>query len=414
MAFASPSPSMDIANDKPVLSFSAAAKRATGLLLTPPNSISPNLPAQVLRKDGASPPPIQIDNDLDLQDAVEHAAAQDQPQLATVPLSKSALSGLDTAGAITPSMLAKKHLPNIILGHGPIAIRHVMACLTQSVPGFSRIPAAKARRLVVAALESRAGGGTDGNIEFEKVGWGRWDAHLKGERLAGSSFPDGKMSPPASEASSYAMSYTEPGLQIPTAHHRSAYQDVYGRSWTGSDMPAFDEGLEDMSMAEHEADKMSLDGSEIGESDSGDSLVDSAGDETEPEDWAAMGADALRKASLSNTLTSSVRRNYNLLCKPSPMFNARRPSHSSTRPSRPPLLLSKSLPHGLRPGISGSSSNISNNNPMQQRRASQYNSPYNNSNSFGVQHRNSGVSMDLDQTAQEREAIEALLRMGSM
>ena len=66
-------------------------------------------------------------------------------------------------------MLAKYHLPDIMLSHGPLAIRHIMGYLTTSVPGFAGIPPAKARRLVVGALEGRGGegGGVDGDVEFE-------------------------------------------------------------------------------------------------------------------------------------------------------------------------------------------------------------------------------------------------------
>jgi hypothetical protein len=31
-------------------------------------------------------------------------------------------AGLDAAGAITPGLLAKHHLPDILLAHGPLAI----------------------------------------------------------------------------------------------------------------------------------------------------------------------------------------------------------------------------------------------------------------------------------------------------
>ncbi|RPB28345.1 hypothetical protein L211DRAFT_751284, partial [Terfezia boudieri ATCC MYA-4762] len=75
--------------------------------------------------------------------------------------------------AITPSLLAKHYLPGILLQHGPLAIRHLTAYLIASIPGFSNIPPAKQRRLVVGALEA---GGVNGDVIFEKVGWGRWDA----------------------------------------------------------------------------------------------------------------------------------------------------------------------------------------------------------------------------------------------
>jgi hypothetical protein len=214
-------------------------KHHPNMLLTPPNSLSPTLSPHKHRPDVSatrSPhPPSQCDSDIDLQDAVEHAKAQDQPTA----LSRAALSGLEAAGAITPTMLAKHHLPEILL-HGPMAIRHVLNHLAQSVPGFSRIPPAKARRLVVAALESRGGGGVNGEVEFEKVGWGRWDARAKGQPSRDgrppNSMPIGhhglssRMSPPASIPESYAVSSVG-GLQIP---HGGRYKrDIYSGSWAG-------------------------------------------------------------------------------------------------------------------------------------------------------------------------------------
>ncbi|GAB7353094.1 hypothetical protein MBLNU459_g3637t1 [Dothideomycetes sp. NU459] len=390
MAFASPSPSVDTAEASgmnPITAFAASAKHALGMPLTPPNSVSPNLPAHVTRAGLSSPPPVHLDGDIDLLDAVDHAAAQDQPP---VPLTKGSLSGLDAFHNITASALAKHHLPAIILGHGPVAIRHVMACLTQSLPGFSRIPPAKARRLVVAALESRAGGGPDGSVVFEKVGWGRWDAHKKGETPAMTSvFRDGKVSPPASESSSYAAPPSASGLQIPKSRNDRARQAIH--KWMGSSVPSnLDVHLEDMSMAEHEADKMSLDGSDAPESED-DDMTDSEGDETEEEDWAAIGADALRKASYSTAASAGIRRNYNAISIPGSLHNARRPSAYGVQAARSSVM-GRSTPGGRRPSAMALS-------------------PY-----FGAKKpiNNEPAAMDLDQTSQEREAIEALLRMGSM
>ena len=105
---------------------------------------------------------MSIDEELDTRGGEEPPSSVGRAHghgTASAPLSRGALSGLDASNAITPAMLAKHHLPGIMLGNGPRPIRYVMGELTQSVPGFSRIPPAKARRLVVAALESRDGGG---------------------------------------------------------------------------------------------------------------------------------------------------------------------------------------------------------------------------------------------------------------
>ena len=393
MALASPSPSMDIAgqlNYKPQPSIMAGAKRLAGLPPTPPNSISPNLPAHAVRAGLASPPPIRIDEDVQVQDAWEHHPSAGPSRSALMPLSKGALSGLETTQAITPSLLARDYLPIIMLGHGPVAIKHVMGCLTHSVPGFSRIPPAKARRLVVAALENRAGGGQAGDIEFEKVGWGRWDAHVRGgQSLSGidGAFVEAKLSPPVSEPDEYAVSHAGSGYPIKKKQRTQHAADVHGRSWTGSSMPSMDEErLEYMSMSEHEADNMSLDGSETN-----DSMSDS-GDETEPEDWAALGADAIRKSSIPTAASGSVRRNYNLLCIPGTVYNRRFSNSSSVRRTSQ-TLVAKSVPNQHRAGWSPSLKPINDNNVF-----------------------NTGLDtrMDLDQTPEERDAIQALLSMGSM
>ncbi|KAK4986260.1 DNA-binding proteins Bright/BRCAA1/RBP1 and proteins containing BRIGHT domain [Elasticomyces elasticus] len=405
LAFASvPSASIDVPKRSDASdgnTFAAYAQHAH-TLLTPPNSISPSLPTHTLRPGLSSLPPIHIDSDVDLQDAVDHAAAQDQPQLhrgPSVPLSKGALSGLEATGAITPVMLATHHLPAAMLGNGPIAIRHIMAYLTQSVPGFSRIPPAKARRLVVAALESRGHGGPNGEIDFEKVGWGRWEAHEKKaasrDRLATlATLRDGNLSPPRSESSSYAVSYSGSGLQIPGARHLAGHREFSGESWTGSSMLShLDEEMEDMNMAEHEADKMSLDSS----SATSDSDPDSEGDETEEDEWTPLGPEAIRKASLPTP--GGVRKNYNLLSISASANTARRcsssggsrmPSLPRSVPSRPPI---------YHPTI-----------VLQQRRTL---TPHQLASPNTPSPTNNGVA-DTAQTSQEREAVEALLSMGSL
>jgi hypothetical protein len=222
--------------------------------------------------------------DIDLQDAVEHAAAQDQPSA----LSKEALAGLDATRQITAPMLAKHYLPEIIVGHGAMPIREMMAHLTQSVPGFSGLPPAKARRLVVAALEHRAGGGLHGEIRFEKVGWGRWSVAGPGSTARGmpigGSRRGNRSTPPASVDSAS-------GLQIPKLH---GGHDVYSGSWiAGSWSPHRIDDDEEM------ADQMSLDGSgDSTESDSASEmdLEEDLNDDTDEEDWSAMGPETLNNA----------------------------------------------------------------------------------------------------------------------
>ncbi|KAF2837954.1 hypothetical protein M501DRAFT_1006441 [Patellaria atrata CBS 101060] len=400
MALAGKSGSVDIPKPREVSvheafaagTASAKAHRPSALL-TPPNSLSPTLPPHKVRADALqNPPPIQVDSDIDLQDAVEHAKLQDQPTA----LSSAALSGLEAGNAITPMLLAREHLPGILVQHGPMAIRHVLNLLTQTVPGFSGIPPAKARRLVVAALEQRGGGGPNGEVLFEKVGWGRWDARLRGqpapERIKShfAKVPE-DMSPPASMPDSYAMSNSG-GLQIPQRPHQRR-DDHAHNSWGGdSQMSAYSEEMDDRNMAEHEADKMSLDGDDdgIGASSSasraGDRrrAADLAGDfddATDEEDWAMIGAAALRQASLPVAGGGRLSRHHN-----------RRQSGQPRGKSRnAPRVISSSFNLGSGFGVYGSTS---------EQLAS--------SNINGV------MGMNGMADSQEREAIAALLSMGSM
>jgi hypothetical protein len=273
----------------------AAPSDHRSLLLTPPNSISPTLPA---RKHHPGLRVAELDSDIDLQDAVEHAAAQDL--MPSSGLSREALAGLEAAGEITPTMLAKYHLPKIFMGHGSMPVRDIMAHLAQSVPGYSSIPPAKARRLVVAALEHRSGGGLHGEVVFEKVGWGRW--HVKGQTsLPGQGVPIGPhgapsgLTPPASVDSAG-------GLTIPRSRNLG---DVYSGSWAAGSMES--------SRDEDMADGMSLDGSESSDSDSDPEDMDmELDDQTDEEDWSAVGPDALRNSALRRPREE---RDYNLLSR---------------------------------------------------------------------------------------------------
>jgi len=330
MALASQTPSVAIPNARSAADYSGTAnfEKAASALLTPPTSVSPELDVRPRHTATYSPD----ENDMDMEEMVENK------QSGGTPLSRGALSSLDGAATITPSMLAKHHLPGIMLGNGPRPIRYVMGELTQTVPGFSSIPPAKARRIVVAALENRAGGGPDGSIAFCKTGWGRWDAHVKGSlRDSGlDSFTEGHLSPPRSEQGSYAMSHSDSAIHMHAAQLPAKYREQYsGGSWTASSIREEDELDMDMDPLEEAADKMSLDG--LSSDDSSD-----MDDETDDEDWAAVGVDALRKASLP-TPNMMPRQSYRAVSIPyngpcaskswarRPSANAG-PSHSSSVP----------------------------------------------------------------------------------
>ncbi|KAH0562610.1 hypothetical protein GP486_002716 [Trichoglossum hirsutum] len=304
---------------------SLPAHHHSQMLPTPPNSISPSLPPHKFKLQG---PASQVDSDIDLQDeATEIQRDEVRPQHGfAIADNESDAAGLDAAGVITPALLAKHHLSEILLAHGPLAIRHVMGYLTTSVPGFSRIPPAKARRLVVGALEGRGNGGENGefngDVLFEKVGWGRWDARIKGQPPrenrgiqqssliggdggCGGGGGAGDPSPPASVPSSYSMGG---GLPIPDGvdwMERSRTGQP-SKSWAGDSAvfshdddidPTYQE--EDITMLEHEADKMSLDGDESCSSseapEDGPVLEEELDDVTDDEDWARIGAAALRQ-----------------------------------------------------------------------------------------------------------------------
>jgi hypothetical protein len=186
----------------------------------------------------------------------------------------------ETSSAITPALLAKHHLPGILLQHGPLAIRHITAYLIASLPGFSAIPPAKQRRMIVGALEGKGGssgpmgevGGVDGDVIFEKIGWGRWDARKKGDPPRSSTA--GPTSLPVPVVKGGRLSSSSSGDD---AVHSVSYTE------SGIFLQSEEEGSHDVEMD----DAMFMD------EDSTDTSEDD--DMTDEEDWAQMGAAALRR-----------------------------------------------------------------------------------------------------------------------
>ncbi|OTB08361.1 hypothetical protein M426DRAFT_316985 [Hypoxylon sp. CI-4A] len=272
----------------------------THSLPTPPNSISPTLPPHGLKAQLQKARFESIDSDLDLHDGAEHS-----------PIGSPAF---ESAGTITPALLAKFHLPEILLNHGPLAIRYIMGYLTTSVPGFAGIPPPKARRLVVAALEGRGqghgveGGGVDGDVEFQKVGWGRWDAKRRGEPSRGA------VSGGEAKSGFYPTS-----IPISKGVGRNGERPrLNARATSNGNSAAFSHDDRDVNMMENEADKMSLDSLDGPASAScssapGDEdmmMNDDPEDATDDEDWAAVGAAALRAASYSSPNDARQGANY--------------------------------------------------------------------------------------------------------
>ena len=367
--------------------------KQTAGLPTPPNSISPSLPPQAYKGHTASdgpptpPPQIHVDSDIDLDDAVEHAKAQDSPQRGLAARGLGNLADLDAAGAITPGLLAKHHLPGILLNHGAMAIRHIMGFLTTSVPGFSGIPPAKARRLVVGALEGRGSdgqqGGIEGDILFEKVGWGKWGARKRGE--------------PIREATNTQHCRVQPhhkgSLRIPvqSSRHQRTRDRTFGTSHDSE--REYDTPMEDVSTPEHEADGMSFDG--INSCSSYDPPDDKPKqdydmeDVTEEEDWASIGAAALRQGSfpLTGGLMPTNHRYYPHI---DPRSRGRGPGGRSS------ATLAKSMPMT--------------NSVMYNRKLESQQQPAPESTGFSPLPRNGLGSSD----AQDREAVEALLKLSSV
>ena len=378
-----------IAHKVPVSNIAVALGRAndgghapsTRSLPTPPSSISPTLPAHKRR-----PPPVagnvsapEDSMDIDLQDAVEHAAAQDHPSA----LSKEALAGLEATRQITALLLAKHHLPDIIVGHGAMPIREMMAHLTQSVPGFSGLPPAKARRLVVAALEHRAGGGLHGEVKFEKVGWGRWSvagsaSQPRGMPIGGSR-PGNGQTPPAS------IDSTAGSLQLPKLPNG---RKGYSGSWAAGSWSPNRQGDD-----EEMADQMSLDdseGSTDSDSASGMDLEEDLNDDTDQEDWSTLGPEALRQTRRG---PRREYRDYNYL--------------SRTQTSNPRFRSTSAQAHSLPQGRTATpNSKIHPSVPS----ASRGNHVVN----AGLSNNGLIASSAVTGSGAEREAIEALIAMGSM
>ncbi|KAK7418852.1 DNA-binding proteins Bright/BRCAA1/RBP1 and proteins containing BRIGHT domain [Neonectria punicea] len=258
-------------------------------LPTPPNSISPALPPHGLKAQLQKARLEPIDSDLDLHEPTDTGRSV-SPVL------------LEASGAITSALLSKYHLPEILLSHGPLAIRHIMGYLTTSVPGFSGIPPAKARRLVVGALEGRGGerGGAERDVEFEKVGWGRWDARQRGQ--------------PARNRQGTPPSSYRNGIPISKTGGRGQDRLRLAAS-SGAGSAHFSHDDIDASMMENEADKMSMDDSasaSCSEAPDDDVVMnDDPEDATDDEDWATVGAAALRAESYPNMAAAQNDRGLN-------------------------------------------------------------------------------------------------------
>ncbi|CAK7239265.1 MAG: DNA-binding proteins Bright/BRCAA1/RBP1 and proteins containing BRIGHT domain [Sporothrix thermara] len=292
-----------------------------------------------------------IDSDLDLHDpsddygatdtsssrggvaalaaAAAAAAAASTASAASAAASVGGSAGsppFESTDAISPAMLAKFHLPEILLNHGPLAIRYIIGHLTASVPGFSFIPPAKSRRLVVAALEGRGNGGEggmgglEGDVEFQKVSWGVWGARRVGGgsgsgRQISSSSP--LSPPPAATQSPLGIPITSGGggggglgaerLRQHTEGSGALYRDADLKNNNNNN---HNHNIH-KNVSEDEADRMSMDDGDgpayasCSEAPDEDMEMDDDPDNlTDDEDWGAVGAAALRAESFSTSVAA--------------------------------------------------------------------------------------------------------------
>ncbi|KAL9055593.1 MAG: hypothetical protein Q9162_003490 [Coniocarpon cinnabarinum] len=341
----------------------AAKGHSASALPTPPNSISPHLSAHSLaarvHRDVVESPPSQVDSDVELGDAIDSAKNSSGPAHGTVE---------NGHGTITPSLIARDYLPGVILGKGQVPVKDVINHLCKHLPGFADIPPAKARRIVGAALEGHVGG-PDGNVEFEKTGWGRWNARIRSQPLR-------------TINEHYAATtggFSSPAVKIPGAPSASVRKPrrTSAGSWAAdSSMSSPDDQMDhtEPEVFHQDVDAMSVDG----DGDQGMRYAPShkqhaataTYSDTDEEDWASMGPSSFWGSSVNSR--GGIHKHMKL--------------HRGGRTRSPmPGGFARSLPAGY-PSA-----------PHQQPR------PPLNLDFTGI-----------DANTQEREAIEALIRMGSM
>ncbi|KAI0995519.1 hypothetical protein K3495_g12659 [Podosphaera aphanis] len=282
------------------------APRKFDPLPTPPNSVSTSLPkfgsnsyetssiTAQLALEGLEPY-VNIRNHCSSSRKVRNDDDRDRS------------SRSDAIRDITPALLAQHHLPNILLEHGPLAICHIMGFLTIDVPGFSRIPPTKARRLVVSALKARSstdnGGASNDGVIFEKVGRGRWEAKSKG---CASTYPSGNQQPLSLITSALSLENLVKADKEQRRLDRTRLNTPSSIQTDDSNLLQYDDEvdvhIDDVAMMRNDTDKMSIDGDEVcsfSESEDDGIMSDEFADMTDDEDWAALGAAALRAASYS-------------------------------------------------------------------------------------------------------------------
>lgn len=274
---------------------------AIAQILTPPEG-----PVGILAPDQTTKLCSRCASKMEVNLAAEarHAATQKQPCLG---LSRAGLAALQTAEPITASYLARYHLPRILEPHLSMPIRDIMNQLVLTVPGFSAIENNKARRLTVAALEHRDGGGINGEVKFEKIGWGRWRIGRPGQT--------GAQAQPVPISSQNTHSYTGPtpptslesnGNSMPV-HSRLGHS---GFAHAGSYALSFRDTFAGSSP--HPQSDSECDSDADTDMDDADAMSIDEGDQTDEEDWSNLGPEVRRMLKSDRELPSE-NRNYNLL-----------------------------------------------------------------------------------------------------
>ncbi|KZZ87587.1 Sin3 binding protein [Ascosphaera apis ARSEF 7405] len=281
-----------------------------------------------------------IDSDIDLQEAVEHAHAQSQTPYRHRHLLHRHRHSQHQAphhqyqqpqslSEITPESLAAYHIPEILLNEGPLAIRHIIARLNQRIPEFSRIPPAKARRVVAAALEENA---LEKNQQIQqKESMARttagedWDAPTTAASTSRSPPLDHTQTSIVTSSESSSSSFAQsiftrlpPGRHVRSSSITTmAESATTAFSYTGTpetsclrdrcnamsrevNKTSFGYEYDDITMDDDEEDERYDRGSVINDHDDDDDLDmdwNEADDMTDEEDWEQIGADALRARS---------------------------------------------------------------------------------------------------------------------
>lgn len=316
----------------------AHGTRISAGLPTPPDSLAPQQPCgNVPSHTQLGNPSIKFYN-MDAKDAVmagatppdasSDAAWQARPQQEPSPESWSQRGPAITG--TTAEQIAKFYLPKMLLYKGEKKIGTLMRELCDEAPAYAALEPPRRRRLMDAALAYSAGGGPDGSIVFTKTNWGQWKAAEPGHHphkairdwaSASRGMPsihESATSPPDSVVGSFpTAAFPIAGRRRPSSK-RDRRESAATHSTAASSLPQsrnfrrFSHNV--FEMDEDEDDVMSLDGHDdmqyVGYRHAEELDMMDDGSDTEVEDWEAMGADGLRAASSVNSTRGGILPKY--------------------------------------------------------------------------------------------------------